>query len=600
MPQALLPDSDSHEDFTWLFRNASVFDLPAEDYLQLDFGDILGTTPPPPQVSSPVPEDSRDNALGPSEYQKLVIECPEVLVSALSNHSTVTQVLKLAVDYCDVYLPFFHRPTLNLGSSPPLLILSLCGLGMFLSGWPSAKQTGSMLQKHVWRRSAEMAFSSPRVELWLLQAMILFGHISTYALSRHEHEMAEISHGVVVTLARRNDLLAASFRSDSAPRQSLDERWREWAQRESVIRLAHTIFMDDVQSTIYFTHLATVSVGMMKLPLPSCPSLWQAPTAALWEAQMQQTKRSNRSKYYSVHKSVEALSSIRDPEMKREFLQRFGSSNPLALNILIHGVASAIGDDKYRTISTSSSLATRLLKVSDFGEALAHWKECFDRLPETDQNSPTSWVSILMYHFAAVLLRNNISDVQMAAGSAFSFGRTVTPQRAQEAYARLIGAEPVSQETYLHGLEIVRLCLQRPEASPVAHDSAPPPLWQTYCAFLGTLVIWAYTVGLENSGKEKIKLVNAALRPLPQTLGVVDLEMATDDRAGKVLAVMFERVLDQPEVGLRELQAIRNDLGVLIDVVHGRLEASTWDISSEARRILRSLKEREESSPPQR
>jgi hypothetical protein len=299
--------------------------------------------------------------------------------------------------------------------------------------------------------------------------------------------------------------------------------------------------------------------------------LWEAPTAAQWETQMYKTKRSNRSKYWSVQTSVESLASIRDQETKRDFLQRFPISDPLALNILIHGIISAIGDDKYRTSFTASSSATRMLKIGDFGVALKHWKECFDCLPESDRDGRISWNSILMYHFAAILLRNNISDIQLAAGSAYAFGRKATSQRAQEAYIRLVSPEPVSHETYLHGLDIVRLCLRRPDSNTlttsVAFDSSLPPLWQTHCAFLGTLVIWAYTLGLEQAGVESIKSTT-----------FTDPETQYDEPAGRTLIRMFERISGRSNPDLRELQAIRSDLRVLIGIIHDRLEGSSWEI----------------------
>jgi hypothetical protein len=86
----------------------------------------------------------------------LTLFCQEILSSALSESSLVIQVVRLALDYCDVYMPLFHRSTLNLECTQPLLILSLCCLGIFLSGWSSAPETGRMLQKHVWLRSAEV------------------------------------------------------------------------------------------------------------------------------------------------------------------------------------------------------------------------------------------------------------------------------------------------------------------------------------------------------------------------------------------------------------------------------------------------------------
>jgi hypothetical protein len=412
--------------------------------------------------------------------------------------------------------------------------------------------------------------------------------------------MAEIAHGIIVTvrsilvswhhhadklqLARRNNLLAETYRSENISRQSIEEKWKEWAHRESVIRLAYTIFVDDVQSSIHFTHPAALSVGMMKLPLPSCPALWEATTASEWESQMRQTKRLSRSRFYSLEVSVESLLSMRDPDHKREFLQRFNSSNPLALYILIHGIAASVGDFKYRSIASSSTPATRILKIADFEEALTQWRFCFEKMSDSDKVSRLSWSALVMYHFTAVLLRNNISDIQMAAGSAFSFGRDVTPQRAQAAYTRLVTSQPVSHDTYLHGLEIVRLCLQdvdvvSPKSGVGGSSLQPRPLWQTYTAFLGILVLWTYTLALEELGRSRVSSATSLLQPrYSRGLSICVPETFENDSTAETLATMVDRELGYSEFDMLEVKTIRNDVNRLINTVEERLADSPWAI----------------------
>lgn len=87
----------------------------------------------------------------------------------------------------------------------------------------------------------------------VLQTIVVLEHVCTYTLSRQEHEMAEIVHGMVVTvhgslrittisgltmsqLARRNNLMAAVHYPEHGPQQLPDMKWREWVQRESAIR----------------------------------------------------------------------------------------------------------------------------------------------------------------------------------------------------------------------------------------------------------------------------------------------------------------------------------------------------------------------------
>jgi hypothetical protein len=82
-------------------------------------------------------------------------------------------------------------------------------------------------------------------------------HIGFYALSRHDHELADVMHAMIVTvravhhrknlksadialpgcqLARRSNLLVQSFSNSSSQGQSVTDLWRRWAERETVTR----------------------------------------------------------------------------------------------------------------------------------------------------------------------------------------------------------------------------------------------------------------------------------------------------------------------------------------------------------------------------
>lgn len=353
---------------------------------------------------------------------------------------------------------------------------------------------------------------------------------------------------------------------------------------------------------VFFSHRAELSVGMMKLPLPSHPSLWEARSAADWEVLMRNGKKSSRSKYYSLDSAIGLIMSVRESEQKRESIQRYVASNPSSLHYLIHGIASAIGDNKYRCARSGTSPALCLLKNADFRAALAEWKDRFFAQSEADQNSRLSWCSLVMYFFSTVLMHYSLADIQMAAGSAFSSGRAVTPQAAQAAYTRLTANEPVSHESYLRGLEVTIICLE--ESIPfVTDNSLPPsrPLWQTYCAFLGILILWAHVIGLEKRDRDPVDeaMVLTQFNPASVISG-----------AAPTLASMYERELGRIRASGGDVQLIRADLRRLIGTVRDLLVARPWEIckflclsslhrclilgtAHEAARILMSLVERE-------
>lgn len=330
---------------------------------------------------------------------------------------------------------------------------------------------------------------------------------------------------------------------------------------------------------VYFSHHALLSVGMMKIPLPSRQSLWDAPSAVKWEDEMRQLKKTTRSRYFSLDSAVQSILSMKDAEHMREVLHWHSTPSPLSLHILIHGITSAIGDAKYRSVSSSSSLVIRELQRLEFDSALAYWRDQFDQLSGPDQRCQLSWCALVMYDFSAVLLRNNLSDIQMAAGSAFSSGRTVTPQVAQAAYTRLVSTDPVCHDSYLHALEVVGLCIEegtgncsvKPGLGVLLSQpiSQPRPLWQTYCAFLGLLVLWARALGLENKEQSRnvsrIGLRQFSLQAIPST-------------AATILANMHHREQAQFSAASVEVQVLKSELRELIGTVSDRLSASSWEI----------------------
>ncbi|KAF3483753.1 uncharacterized protein GIQ15_03077 [Arthroderma uncinatum] len=515
------------DDYPWLFHSTSLFDLPSDDYLNLHFGDTTDHTSPPdiylPSVDSQSPRYEAPQITS-FDHERLLNHCSDLVNSPLKDPIKTNHILRLALDYCDIYMPFFHRPTLNVSRLPSVLLLALCSLGAFLSKTHEFYELGKLLHKQIWALTVEVG--------------VVLEHICTYAMARHEHEMSEIVHGIIVTLARRNNLMTESPSREGGARQALDVKWREWAQRESVI---------------------------------SRQPLWDAPTATKWEEEMRQLKKTNRSRYFSLDSVVQSILSIKDAEHMREIVHWHSSPSPLSLQLLIHGIASAIGDAKYRSVSSSSSLVIRELQRLEFDSALAYWRDQFDQLPGPDQRRQLSWCALVMYDFAAVLLRNNLSDIQMAAGSAFSSGRTVTPQVAQAAYTRLVSTNPVCHDSYLHALEVVGLCLEDTSGNGGLGTplSQPRPLWQTYCAFLGLLVLWARALGLENKEQSrvasKVGLRQFSPRLVPPT-------------AATILANMHHREQAQFSAASVEVQVLKSELRELISTVSDRLSASSWEI----------------------
>ena len=112
-------------------------------------------------------------------------------------------------------------------------------------------------------------------------------------------------------------------------------------------------------------HPQLLSLGMVKVPLPCSSALWQAKTAIEWERQMDRTCQPSRaSSLRSLKASVELFLQPRyeqTRQRRRGVLQIF-SENALLLQILIHGLASAVFEHRFRGVDSGCAPGINISK----------------------------------------------------------------------------------------------------------------------------------------------------------------------------------------------------------------------------------------------
>lgn len=211
---------------------------------------------------------------------------------------------------------------------------------------------------------------------------------------------------------------------------------------------------------------------------------------------------------------------------------------------------------------------------------------CFERLAPETGCTELARSALITYHFTSILLRESLSDILMAAGTAYSWGRAVTPQRAQDAFIPLVSTQPVGQDAYRHALKILSLCVEYEDGMGKAGEvrRVLHPLYLTYNTFIAVLVLWAYVLGLSRMHSAK------AGHPQPaQSLWVVEAgKLKRVDPAGRAAVTVgseaaafggiLERGFAKPEVGAEEIERIRGDVRGMMRMVRGRLEGSAWEL----------------------
>jgi hypothetical protein len=344
-------------------------------------------------------------------------------------------------------------------------------------------------------------------------------------------------------------------------------------------------------------HPSLISTGMLKIPLPSSSAVWQASTAIEWERHVALARQPSPARSMrSLQASLEMLLPLRTDHAqygKRDNFLDF-SSNPFTVQIFIHGIASAVCEHRFRTVDSACGPSVDVLKLGEFEEALSRWHTCFISMSDADRETEMARSALITYHLVAILLRESLSDIQMAAGTAYSWGRAVTPQRAQQAFLPLITTSPVGRDAYCHALEIVSLCLDGQigisspgsmQSDSQSHQSpTPQPLYLTYNAFIGVLVLWAYGLGLGRSKPPQPQRVGGfgrCGRNRAATLvqgGSSQNGQASSNNNTSILADIIARESDRPGMDPHEVERIRSEVRLLLQMVRDRLINTSWEI----------------------
>ncbi|KAH7395988.1 hypothetical protein BKA64DRAFT_74400 [Cadophora sp. MPI-SDFR-AT-0126] len=186
---------------------------------------------------------------------------------------------------------WIHLPTLKIGKLRPELLASFLAAGAMFSSSLTIRKLGFAIQEAV-------RFSVPKVceennsvtrDLTLLQGFVLSLDVGLWSGNKRKIELAESQALVVVTMCRRASRMLRSNYQTIRPLESdtgkvLDQKWRAWAEQESLKRLIFHLFIRDAQTSMCLVVPTIISYSELTLPLPLPNALFLAPTAAAWKA----------------------------------------------------------------------------------------------------------------------------------------------------------------------------------------------------------------------------------------------------------------------------------------------------------------------------
>jgi hypothetical protein len=406
---------------------------------------------------------------------------PFISLEDVDNNPVATiedtsRILAIATTYIETCLPMFHQPTLSLEFVARELCASFLTIGLLICGDLNAHEIGCGLLQRLRGDLLQLAqnITIKKEQLWVLQSMLLVEFAGMFHANRSAMELSDIFHGTLVTLARRLGL----FEPDYEPvrptsKRSIDHRWGEWIQKETIKRLAYFIFVIDVQHSLLFGHdRSIISVFTLKLDLPCDEKEWYALTSYEWASHNRTPPASRKLKFHEIHQSL-----LSAPDIQH----KLHSLDILSAYLVLSGFASITCDSLQRRHEPFFDREQAINKLRTLLKAIA------DQILTSAAAGPIKKHGLTTYYISLISLGTRLSDLERAANSGFSLAGLTPKQQTRAAMVRLLTRNKVGPDTAMQGVQLLRIYLLE------SHTSAMP--LETSALYLGALTLWAYTIG---------------------------------------------------------------------------------------------------------
>lgn len=204
-----------------------------------------------------------------------------------------------------------------------------------------------------------------------------------------------------------------------------DTLWRAWIKREKMWRLAYMAWVIDSQFTLFFDLDPLIPTDLMSAPLPCHDRVWEAPTAVIWENEVNRQgqllqQRWGLSLSGALTRVLLGTYQPRDLRCEKEYVYRFktrrdglGDFATLVLLLAVFGDVRLMQNRPPSAFSTTSSLELRSGWVETALEYL-------DIICPDEQSPPTdpSLKPALMHHkhLIGLLMHISLRDVFCFSG----------------------------------------------------------------------------------------------------------------------------------------------------------------------------------------
>ncbi|KAL4945242.1 hypothetical protein BDV06DRAFT_231411 [Aspergillus oleicola] len=184
---------------------------------------------------------------------------------------------------------WIHGPTFNPNEESPDMVGIVAAAAAVKSSIPTIRKLGYALMEVV-RLQMSMKYENDNTTIRDLRASQTFAltiDIGIWSGSGRRTEIAESFQQPILTMLRRGLRFRRSVYSPIIPviedtQDSLERKWRAWAEQESFKRLMHHLFLHDAQSSLMLNINPLISYADLELPFPMIRPLWEAKSALEW------------------------------------------------------------------------------------------------------------------------------------------------------------------------------------------------------------------------------------------------------------------------------------------------------------------------------
>ncbi|KII88342.1 hypothetical protein PLICRDRAFT_175941 [Plicaturopsis crispa FD-325 SS-3] len=421
-----------------------------------------------------------------SEMLALLTGLPSVdMDSPALSLKSLQMYIELYFLQFDPHYPIIHRPTLALrpGGPSPFVLLALVFIGtVFASddaGFAFAKASHQRLRN----RMFEMVEDNPRVDVPILQTILLVNCFGRLFSSPVTHDLSQIFHSPSIVMAR----FSGVFVKDSTAKTDFEaspEGWTEWALQEERKRIGWFAFIVDTSNAAMFRHTLMVHCFSMKIELPCSDGLWQSSSVSEWRQRLGHCP--------VLPSFLSALRSLATHGTISRELPNFSAT------ILLNGLVSVSWALLWRDLADLSMVQdARIIGWKDsIFRALTVWQHFVQERPRSSDSDRSFYQAGLPFCFLGkILLLTETEHIRILAGAPRVAGRLILPEERAMARRQVTqwARSTDGQAAVWSALELLHLVFDRHFDDQLGDAPGTTP----WCYYISVLTLWAYGFVLE-------------------------------------------------------------------------------------------------------